>query len=247
MTGFDKLRYQFRVLVRRPYSLSRSLGKTTTFGIDWFWISPFDVRQPNAYWTSTPISSGKTVGLRLHAQYSVDPRAMTVSAYCDSKLDAEERIEQSQEAKDSKSILADVPVENIQPGKITARRTLNGKALDELASSIQEHGLIERLVLRPAGNGYEIVAGARRFLAPKRVGVKTLPATIRDLSDSEAFELLVAENLQPEDLNPLEVAYLLKQAVEKLGYSQRQLARRIGKVLQGLEARLRPVLARGFR
>jgi len=143
------------------------------------------------------------------------------------------------EAKDSKSILADVPVENIQPGKITARRTLNGNALDELASSIQEHGLIEPLVLRPAGNGYEIVAGARRFLAAKRIGMKTLPAIIRNLSDPEAFELLMAENLQREDLNPLEIAYLLKHAIERFGYSQRQLARKIGKDVAWVSRHLR--------
>jgi ParB family chromosome partitioning protein len=143
------------------------------------------------------------------------------------------------DAKDSKSILADVPVENIQPGKITARRALNGNALDGLASSIQEHGLIEPLVLRPAENGYEIVAGARRFLAAKRIGVDTLPAIIRKLSDSEAFDLLVAENLQREDLNPLEIAYLLKHAVENLRYSQRQLAGKIGKDLAWVNRHLR--------
>jgi ParB family chromosome partitioning protein len=110
-----------------------------------------------------------------------------------------------------------------------ARRALDGKSLSELSSSIEQQGLIEPVILRPQGRSYEVVAGTRRFLAARKAGMKAITALVRTLSDSEAFELLMAENLQREDFNPMEIATLLRNAVGHLGYSQRQLAKRIGK------------------
>jgi len=125
--------------------------------------------------------------------------------------------------------LRQIPIESIRLSKFNARRVVDGKSLSELSSSIEQHGLIEPVILRPRGGAYEVVAGARRFLAAKRVGMEEITALVRKLSDSEAFEFLMAENLQREDFNPVEIASLLRNAVEKLGYSQRQLANKIGK------------------
>jgi len=135
----------------------------------------------------------------------------------------------SDEHKHSKKKFELVPVERIKLSKFTVRKTLDDRSLGELSSSIEQHGVIEPVILRPSREAYEVVAGARRFLAAKRSGLKSIPALVRRLSDSEAFELLMAENLQREDFSPIEIASLLRHAVEKLGYSQRQLAKKIGK------------------
>jgi ParB family chromosome partitioning protein len=131
--------------------------------------------------------------------------------------------------KQSNSKLRFVPVEDISLSKFTARETIDDKSLAELSSSIEQHGLIEPVILRTKNGNYEVVAGTRRYLAAKRIGLKTLPALVRKLTDSEAFELLMTENLQREDFNPVEIASLLQHATEKLGYSQRQLAKKLGK------------------
>jgi len=125
--------------------------------------------------------------------------------------------------------LKHVPVESIRISKFNAKRRIDGKSLNELSSSIEQHGLIEPIILRPLGGDYEVVAGTRRFLAARKVGMRKIPALVRKLGDSEAFELLMAENLQREDFNPMEIATLLRNAVDELGYSQRQLAKKIGK------------------
>ena len=122
----------------------------------------------------------------------------------------------------------DIPTESIRLSKFRVR-SLQENSLGELSSSIGQHGMIEPVLLRPRKGSYEIVAGMRRFLAARRLGLKTIPARVQKLSDSEAFELLMVENLQREDFTPIETASLLKHAVKKLGYSQRQLADKIGK------------------
>jgi len=122
-----------------------------------------------------------------------------------------------------------VPIESIRLGRITARNRLDDKSLAELSLSIENLGLIEPVILRPRNGGYEVVAGMRRVLAAQQIGLKTIPALVQNLTDFEAFEFLMAENLQREDFNPMEIASLLKQGVEKLGYSQRELASKLGK------------------
>jgi ParB family chromosome partitioning protein len=135
--------------------------------------------------------------------------------------------------------LVEVPVESISLSKLTARQKIDEKNLSELASSIGRHGVIEPVILREIDGGYEIVGGTRRFLAAKRIGIETIPAIIHKVSDSEAFELAMVENLQREDLVPLEIATLLRHAVEKLGHSQRHLAKEIGKDVAWVNRHLR--------
>jgi ParB family chromosome partitioning protein len=127
------------------------------------------------------------------------------------------------------SELRQVSIKSIRLSPFNARRALDGKNLSELSSSIERQGLIEPVILRSQGRAYEVVAGTRRFLAARKAGMEKIPAIVRTLSDSEAFELLMAENLQREDFNPMEIATLLRNAVDELGYSQRQLAKKIGK------------------
>ncbi len=132
----------------------------------------------------------------------------------------------------------EIPVKDIRPSRLKVR-SLEENSLSELSASIERHGLIEPIILRLGKGDYEIVAGMRRFLAAKRLGLKTIPARIQKLSDSEAFELLMVENLQREDFSPIETASLLKHAVKKLGYSQRQLANKIGKDVAWINRHLR--------
>jgi ParB family chromosome partitioning protein len=141
--------------------------------------------------------------------------------------------------QESKREFRYVPIERIQLSRFTARKTIDDKSLRELASSIDEHGLIEPIILRPIGSSYEVVAGTRRFLAAKKIGLKAIPALVQELSDSETFELLMTENLQREDFNPLEIASLLRHAIDNLGYTQRQLAMKIGKDLAWVNRHLR--------
>jgi len=132
-----------------------------------------------------------------------------------------------------------VPIESIRPSEFRARGRIEDEHLEELSSSIEEHGLIQPVILRPRSGSYEVVAGTRRYLAAKRIGIKTLPALVEKMNDSQAFELLMTENLQRQDFNPLEIATLLKHATEKLGYSQRQLAKKIGKDVAWVNRHLR--------
>jgi ParB family chromosome partitioning protein len=132
-----------------------------------------------------------------------------------------------------------IPIEIIRRSEFSAGRESFENSLADLSSSIQLHGLIEPVILRPKEEGYEVVAGTRRFLAAKQAGMKTLPALVLKLSDSEAFELLMVENLQREDFPPIQIASLLRYAIEKLGYSQRQLAKRIGKDAAWISRHLR--------
>lgn len=114
------------------------------------------------------------------------------------------------------------------------RQHFDSTKLDELAQSIREHGLIEPLVVRrPAGSGeggrLEIIAGERRWRAAQRAGLLEVPVVVRDVSDQKAFELALIENVQREDLNPIEFSEALDRLVKDYGYTQETLAERLGK------------------
>lgn len=109
------------------------------------------------------------------------------------------------------------------------RKTFNEKSLAELASSIKSHGIIQPLVLQQVGDRYMIIAGERRFRAAKMVGLKTVPAVIRHFTDREIREISIIENLQREDLNPIESAMAIKELMDKYQLKQETIADRIGK------------------
>jgi ParB family chromosome partitioning protein len=126
--------------------------------------------------------------------------------------------------------IKDVPLDLIRPGSQQARRQFNPEALNELAESIRESGVVQPVVLRTRVWGYEILAGERRWRAAQIAGLREIPAVIRDdLSDDEAFIVGLIENLQRESLTPLETAAGLKRLLETYELKHEDVGKRIGK------------------
>ena len=121
-------------------------------------------------------------------------------------------------------------ISEIEPNRSQPRKEFDEKALTELAESIKEHGLIQPILVRPLiGGGYQIVAGERRYRACRMAGLTQVPVTIRELTDEETMELALIENLQRENLNPLEEALGYKSLMEEYSFSQEQVAKAVGK------------------
>ncbi|MBM4361124.1 MAG: ParB/RepB/Spo0J family partition protein, partial [Deltaproteobacteria bacterium] len=121
------------------------------------------------------------------------------------------------------------PIEKIVPQPGQPRQHFDGEKLDELATSLREHGLIEPLVVRRRGEQFELVAGERRWRAAQRAGLREVLVVVRDLSARDAYELAIVENIQREDLNAIELAEALQRLVSEHGYTQESLAERLGK------------------
>jgi ParB family chromosome partitioning protein len=124
------------------------------------------------------------------------------------------------------------PLEKIVPQKGQPRQHFDPQKLEELAQSIREHGLVEPLVVRRipgGGDKLELVAGERRWRALQRAGVREALVVVKDVSAKEAFELAIIENVQREDLNPIELAEAFDRLVREHGYTQEALAERLGK------------------
>ena len=133
-----------------------------------------------------------------------------------------------------------VPVDHIEPNPEQPRLVFEQAALDELAASIREHGVLQPILVRPLGpNTYQIVAGERRWRASRQAGLETIPALIEDIDDDTALEIAIIENLQREDLTPLDEAAMYDRMVHEHGYSIRKLAEKLGKDKGYLENRLR--------
>ncbi len=126
--------------------------------------------------------------------------------------------------------LVQLRVEQIRPGRFQPRQAFNEATLEELKASIKQRGVIQPVVVRPVAHGtYELVAGERRWRAAQALGLPDIPAIITPLSDQEALESSLIENLQREDLNPLEEASAYQRLMEEFGYTQERLAESIGK------------------
>lgn len=124
----------------------------------------------------------------------------------------------------------EVPVENIDANPYQTRRRINEQALQELAESIRASGVVQPVVLRPMANGrFQLVAGERRWLASKRAGRTTVPAVVRQISNEQAMEITIIENLQREDLNPVEQAHAFERLSREFNMTQEQIAARTGK------------------
>jgi len=133
-----------------------------------------------------------------------------------------------------------VPIDRIEPNPENPRLLFEESALEELAASIREHGVLQPILVRPAGRDqYQLVAGERRWRAARRAGLLTIPALVEELDDDSALEIAVIENLQREDLSPLEEATMYEKMVTEHGYSIRKLAQKLGKDKGYLENRLR--------
>jgi len=136
--------------------------------------------------------------------------------------------------------IRNVPVDRIEPNPENPRLLIEEDALVDLAASIREHGVLQPILLRPAGpNEYQLVAGERRWRAARLAGLETVPALVEDLDDDAALEIAIIENLQREDLSPLEEASMYDRMIKDHGYSVRRLAQKLGKDKGYLENRLR--------
>ncbi len=137
---------------------------------------------------------------------------------------------QSQAIEKNEDQIQDIPLDDIRPNPHQPRHNFDQKALQELADSIQQSGVLQPIVLRASSiSGYEIVAGERRVRASKLAGNQTIPAIVRQLTEEEMIELAVLENLQREDLTALEEAEAYQMMMEKLDLTQSQVAERLGK------------------
>lgn len=133
-----------------------------------------------------------------------------------------------------------LPINEIIPNKEQPRKTFDEGALQELADSITVHGVLQPLLVRPLlSGGYQLIAGERRWRASRMAGLKEVPVIIKELSDSEAMEIAIIENLQREDLNPIEEAEGLQALIDKCDYTQEQVAVSVGKS--------RPAIANALR
>lgn len=127
----------------------------------------------------------------------------------------------------------------IEPDKGQPRKNFEPQALNDLADSIAAHGVLQPIVVRPARGGYVIVAGERRWRAARLAGLKEIPALVKELTDAEAMELALVENLQREDLDPVEEAMGYRQLMDKCGLTQEQAAEKLGKKRSSLANSLR--------
>lgn len=126
-------------------------------------------------------------------------------------------------------LVQEIALDKIVANPHQPRRVFEQQALEELARSISEHGLLQPIVVRPLQGHFQLVAGERRFRAAKIVGLEFVPAMVMELSDMQAAEIALVENLQREDLNPIEEAEALKRLVDEFNFTQEALAARIGK------------------
>lgn len=122
-----------------------------------------------------------------------------------------------------------IDINDIKPNEKQPRKNFDETKLDELAASIKEHGLIQPVILRKASRGYEIVAGERRWRACRKAGFKEIPSIIKELTDEENMLLAIIENMQREDLDPIEEAEGLNQMIDTFGLTQEEVSKSVGK------------------
>ena len=167
-----------------------------------------------------------TVGRRLSEERELGPQVLSL-------LSAE---------MSSKTLgVRHIPIDRIDPNPAQPRTRFEQSALDELTASVREHGILQPILVRPIEDTgrYQLVAGERRWRAAKAGGLATIPALIEELDDDTALEIAIIENLQREDLSPLEEAVMYDRMIKEHGYSIRRLAQKLGKDKGYLENRLR--------
>lgn len=133
------------------------------------------------------------------------------------------------EAEREKSELFLCGIEEIVPNQKQPRRRFDEEKIEELAKSIREKGILEPLLVRKSGEGYELIVGERRWRAAQKAGLREVPVLLKNVSNREALELTLVENLQREDLSVLEEAEGYRQLIDEFGFTQEELAKRIGK------------------
>ena len=144
-----------------------------------------------------------------------------VSKVLDDIQNGDMEVESQQQSK--------IPVNEIRPNPYQPRKVFNDEALKELSSSIKQHGVFTPILVKKSIQGYDLIAGERRLRASKLAGLENIPAIIVDFDDQEMMEIALLENIQREDLNVIEEAKAYEKLIQRLGYTQEQLAHRVGK------------------
>ncbi len=140
------------------------------------------------------------------------------------------RVNLDQELHDHDGELREVPIDLIQRGRFQPRRDMDPAALQELADSIRQQGVMQPVVVRPIAEGrYELIAGERRWRATQMAELDSIPAIIRDVPDEAAIAMALIENIQRENLNPIEEAFALQRLQDEFGLTQAQVAEAVGK------------------
>ena len=143
------------------------------------------------------------------------------------------------ESRATHAQIREVPVGKILPNPAQPRLSYDEDSLTELADSIREHGVLQPILVRPGGAQFELIAGERRWRASRMAERDTIPAIVVDFDESTALEVSIIENLQREDVSPLEEAAMFRKMTDTFGYSVRQLAQKVGKDKGYVENRLR--------
>src|SRR5437660_8978028 len=125
--------------------------------------------------------------------------------------------------------IREIELDLIRPGSQQPRTNFDQAKLDELAQSIRSTGIIQPLLVRPKGGLFELVAGERRWRAAQLAGLARIPAIVRDIPDERLLEMALVENIQRQELNPIEEAIAYKRLIESLGLTQEEVARRVGR------------------
>ncbi|MFA6593674.1 MAG: ParB/RepB/Spo0J family partition protein [Candidatus Buchananbacteria bacterium] len=175
---------------------------------------------------SRPSGLGRGLGSLIPTGKKADANIGLIDPTIKEVIESHERINQ-------------LPVEKILPNPHQPRQSFDLDALNDLAESIKEHGIIQPLIVTKRGDNYELIAGERRLKSAKLAGFKTVPAIIREVSEQKKMELALIENLQREDLNSLEVAMAYKKLEDEFNLSRADLAKKVGKSVSSVANILR--------
>ncbi|HET7636915.1 MAG TPA: ParB/RepB/Spo0J family partition protein, partial [Candidatus Limnocylindria bacterium] len=143
------------------------------------------------------------------------------------------------ESRATTAQLRELPLDKILPNPAQPRLSYEEESLGELADSIREHGVLQPILVRPVGPKFELIAGERRWRASRLAERDSIPAIVVDFDEQAALEVSIIENLQREDVSPLEEAAMFRKMTDAFGYSVRQLAQKVGKDKGYVENRLR--------
>lgn len=141
-------------------------------------------------------------------------------------------IPQRQETHEARTTpgLAEIPISQIQPNPYQPRKTFNEASIEELARSVRQHGIVQPLVVTRVGDKYKLIAGERRFRAAQKAGLTTVPVLIKEMmQESDALQIALIENIQREDLNPIEEALAYHQLHDDFQLTQEEISKRVGK------------------
>ena len=188
---------------------------------------------------SAPKTEEVTVEIRDHEAAAEQTREEKTEENVSRETFAEERDNLQRERSERRRRETTLRVSQIEPNRSQPRKTFDEDALEELADSIRQYGLIQPIMVQKRDGYYEIIAGERRWRACMKAGLKEVPVIIREYDDQKIMELSLIENLQREDLNPMEEARAYKRLMEEFGLTQEEIAGRVSKS--------RPVIANALR